>query len=118
MKKIIAFIILLAAVVYYQPDGHLLYRYLLPAAGVISFVYLLTIPGSLIVLSGTVIYYFIDINSDSFLESLVLPLLLGADIILFVVWAYKAGYLAGSGMGVDAGGYGGGCGGDGGDGGC
>ncbi|MBT4518986.1 MAG: hypothetical protein HOC23_03185 [Halieaceae bacterium] len=116
--KLIALVFLAAAIIYHDAGDNLFYNLLLPILGLMAFVYLFTLPGSLIIASGAVIFYFIDFSSSSLFRSLVLPLLFGANIIWFIFWAYSAGHLAmvsaGGADGAGIGGGGGDCGGDGG----
>ncbi|MEE8056837.1 MAG: hypothetical protein V3T17_03225 [Pseudomonadales bacterium] len=113
LNKIIAFIALLAAVIYGDLEStEMLAGTLLPIVFLLSFVYLVGIPCSIFVLLGGVIFYFIDFESRSVFRGIILPLLLGVDIIALAVVAVKQG-LIGVGMGADSGGLGGDGGGDG-----
>lgn len=118
MTKLIALTIVAAAAIYFESDGNLFFGLLLPLAGLITFVYAFTLPGSLIIGLGALIFHFIDIGSPSPFFSVLLPIFFGANILLFVFWADKAGLLAGAGGAdpyvVSGGGGGDGGGGDGG----
>lgn len=120
MDNLLAFILIAIAVVYSEPvDGGLFLGFALPAIGVLSVYYLLRISGSMIVISGLTIYYFMDISSPSVFRSVILPVMLGLTVIVFGIWAWKRDHMKSGAGWADPGSTGGGSGGDcgGGDGG-
>ena len=113
MDNLLAFIIIVIAVVYSDPvDGGLFLGFALPVIGVLSAYYLLRISGSMIFITGLIIYYFMDISSPSVFRSVILPLLLGLTIIVFGIWAWNRDHVKSGGGWADPGSTGGGSGGD------
>jgi len=120
MDNLLAFVIVAIALVYSEPvEGGLFFGFALPVIGVLSIYYLLRLSGSMIFISGLIIYHFTDISSPSVFRSVILPVMLGLTVIVFGIWAWKRDHMKSGAGWVDPGSSGGGSGGDcgGGDGG-
>jgi len=122
MDNLLAFVIVAIALVYSEPvNGGLFFGFALPVIGVLGIYYLLRLSGSMIFISGLIIYHFMDISSPSVFRSVILPVLLGLTVMVFGIWAWKRDHMksgtgwvdpgcSGDGPGGDCGGGdGGGC---------
>jgi len=118
MKKLLALAIAAGCYHYAAPgSGRFVEALVLPGVGLVARVYLLELPTSLFVAGVALLWPPIDLYGEFLLPSLILPLLLVLWLLLYLYWAWKAGYLRGGradgGGGYDSG-DGGDCGGDGG----
>lgn len=93
MDKYFAFLFACIGVVYTDlGSDSLFYGFLVPAVFLIGICYLLTIPGFLIFSGAAITFYFIDVDSSSVFEAVMLPLLFMCWFFLFVVWAWSSGH--------------------------
>ena len=120
MDNLLAFVIVAIALVYSEPvNGGLFFGFALPVIGVLGIYYLLRLSGSMIFISGLIIYHFMDISSPSVFRSVILPVMLGLTVMVFGIWAWKRDHMKWGNGWADPGSSGDGAGGDcgGGDGG-
>lgn len=104
MLRYFAIICGIAAALHARPGADdLMHARLLPAVVVVCMVIVIGWSGTAIIAGGVLLAMHIDLTGSGFFESLLAPLLLMLDLLVFIYWAWRAGLLRGGDGGMSGG---------------